>query len=56
MVALIVALTVCYVCKKKPALPVALEAHSVSVPAVTGIAMTSMASESKADDGDDEKI
>ena len=56
MVALIAALTVCYVCKKKPSVPIALEAKAVSVPAVTGIAMTSMASESKADESDDEKI
>ena len=56
MVALIIALTVCYVCKKKPSVPIALQAQAVSVPAVTGIAMTSMASESKADESDDEKI
>ena len=58
MVALVLigAFTVCYVCKKKPAVPVALEAHSVSVPAVTGIAMTSAVSKSNAADADDEKI
>ena len=56
MVALIVALTVCYVCKKKPSVPIALEAKAVSVPAVTGIDIASAASESKADESDDEKI
>ena len=56
MVALIAALTVCYVCKKKPSVPIALQAQAVSVPAVTGIAMTSAVSKSKADVNDDEKI
>ena len=50
MVALIAALTVCYVCKKKPSVPIALEAHSVSVPAVTGIAMTSAVSKAEYDE------
>ena len=56
MVALIIALTLCYVCKKKPSAPIALQAQAVSVPAVTGIAMTSAVSKSKADVNDDEKI
>ena len=56
MVALIIALTLCYICKKKPSVPIALEAHSVSAPAVTGIAMTSAVSKSTADYNDDEKI
>ena len=42
--------------KKKPSVPIALQAQAVSVPAVTGIAMTSAVSMSKADVNDDEKI
>ena len=54
---LIIALTLCYVCKKKPSVPITLEASNVSVPAVTGIAMTSVISKpDEADDDPDEKI